>query len=148
LKKSSHIYNRFSYSPNGWTDSELALAWMIDDFDTQTKEKAAGRTRVLLLDGHNSHYTIPILEYAWANNITILGYPPHCTHVLQGLDVVCFAKMKNEFRSEIQKFENLHRHNVTKADFAGVFGQGILACIYRGYRQGSIQGYRGPPLQS
>jgi DDE superfamily endonuclease len=99
---------------------------MVKDFDPQTKEKAGGRTRVLLMDGHSSHYSLELLDYAWANNIVILGYPPHCTHVLQGLDVVCFAKMKNEFRSEIQKFEALHRCSVGKGDFVGVFGRAFL----------------------
>lgn len=99
---------------------------MVKDFDPQTKEKAGGRTRVLLMDGHSSHYSLELLDYARANNIVILGYPPHCTHVLQGLDVVCFAKMKNEFRSEIQKFKALHRRSVGKGDFAGVFGRAFL----------------------
>src|SRR4051794_9493839 len=99
---------------------------MVKDFDAQTKEKAAGHTCVLLLDGHSSHYTLPLLDYAQANNIIILGYPPHCTHVLQGLDVVCFAKMKHEFRCEIHKFEDLHMKGVTKADFAAVFGNAFL----------------------
>jgi len=47
------------------------------------------------MDGHASHFSLELLEYAQANNIEILGYPPHCTHALQGLDVVCFAKMKD-----------------------------------------------------
>ena len=68
---------------------------MVKDFDRQTKEKAAGRTRVLLMDGHSSHYSLELLRFARENNIIVLGYPPHCTHVLQGLDVVCFAKMKH-----------------------------------------------------
>jgi DDE superfamily endonuclease len=54
---------RFAYSPNGWTDGKIGLQWMMKDFDAQTKEKADGRTRVLLLDGHSSHYTLGILEY-------------------------------------------------------------------------------------
>ncbi|KAF8805349.1 hypothetical protein BYT27DRAFT_7022037, partial [Phlegmacium glaucopus] len=55
-----------------------------------------------------------------ANSIVILGYPSHCTHVLQGLDVVSFAKMKNEFRREIQKFEIWR--SVGKGEFSGVLG--------------------------
>jgi hypothetical protein len=43
---------------------------------------------VLFLDGHSSHYTADLLEYCEANNIRVLGYPPHCTHALQGLDVL------------------------------------------------------------
>jgi hypothetical protein len=99
---------------------------MKNDFDPATKEKAAGQTRVLLMDGHGSHYTLELLEYAQANNIVILGYPPHCTHVLQGLDVVCFAKMKTEFRREIRTFEDLHKTKVKKGDFTGVFGRAFL----------------------
>ena len=99
------------------------MQWMVKDFDAQTKDKAEGHTRVLLMDGHSSHYTLELLKYAQDNNIVILGYPPHCTHVLQGLDVVCFAKMKLELRKEIHKFEDLHMAPVTKANFAGVFGR-------------------------
>lgn len=85
----SHMPRKtLSFLSNGWTDGEIALEWMKNDFNPATKEKAAGQTRVLLMDGHGSHYTLELLEYAQANNIVILGYPPHCTHVLQGLDVV------------------------------------------------------------
>ena len=58
--------------------------------------------------------------------IIILGYPPHCTHVLQGLDVVCFTKMKTEFCLEIQNFERLHMSKFMKGDFAGVFRHAFL----------------------
>ena len=115
-----------AHSPNGWTDSELGYEWLVKDFDAQTKDKAGGRTRVVLMDGHSSHYSLDLLEYARKNNIVILGYPPHCTHVLQGLDVVCFAKMKTEFRAEIHAFEDSHMRGVGKGDFAGVFGRAYL----------------------
>jgi len=117
---------RFMYSENGWTDGELAMSWMVKDFDAQTKEKANREFCVLLMDGHSSHYTLEILQYAKDNKIIILGYPPHCTHVIQGLNVICFAKMKSEFHRKIQDFQDLHFSNVTKHDFAGVFGQAFL----------------------
>ena len=99
---------------------------MKKDFDPQTKVKAAGETRVLLMDGHSSHYTADLLEYCLGNNIEILGYPPHCTHALQGLDVICFAKMKADWKEEIKAFEDLHRRSVDKADFCGVFGRAFV----------------------
>lgn len=122
------LFNRFAHSPNGWTDGELALQWLEKDFDAKTKEKANGRTHILLMDGHNSHYTPQLLEYACVNNIVILGYPPHCTHALQGLNIVCFAKFKNEFWREIQIFENLHMGPVKKTNFAGVLDVHISEC--------------------
>jgi hypothetical protein len=117
---------RLAHSLNGWTDSELGYEWLVKDFDAQTKDKSGGRTRVFLMDGHCSHYSLDLLEYAQKNNIIILGYPPHCTHVLQGLDVVCFAEMKTEFCKEIHAFEDSHMWGVGKGDFAGVFGRAYL----------------------
>jgi hypothetical protein len=56
----------------------------------------------------------------------ILGYPPHCTHVLQGLNVVCFAKMKEEWKAKLNQYEKTNQHSLTKADFACVFGTAFL----------------------
>ena len=112
-------------SPNGWTDGELAEKWIIEDFDCQTRDKANGETRVLILDGHSSHHTEKLLNFALANNIIILGYPPHCTHALQGLDVVCFARMKEAWKVQIMLFEELHKHKVKKGDFVEVFGKAL-----------------------
>lgn len=117
---------RISYSPNGWTDGELARNWIEQEFNHQTEQKANGRTRVLLLDGHKSHYTQELLHYAQSNNILILGYPPHCTHALQGLDVVCFAQMKEIWKEELNIFEENHNRSVSEADFIGVFGTAFI----------------------
>jgi len=112
---------RISVSPNGWTDGELSGHWIIDDIDAVMKEKAHGRSRLLQLDSHCSHYTPELLQRAQAANIVILTYPLHCTHALQGLDVVCFAVMKQYWAEEVQNFEEAHQHWVTKEDFASVF---------------------------
>ncbi|KAF8592789.1 DDE-domain-containing protein, partial [Ramaria rubella] len=114
------------HSPNGWIDSELAVQWMENDFDAQTKAKMNGLTQVLLMDGHSSHYTPRLLRHAKDNNIVILGYPPHCTHALQGLDVVCFAQMKDIYWQEVHTFEDVHGHKMAKADFTGVFRHAFL----------------------
>ena len=119
---------KITCSLNSWTDGELAVEWMVEDFDRQTKEKADEKTRVLLMDGHSLHYTLELLEFAQANDIIILGYPPHCTHALQGFDVVCFAQMKEAWKEEIHKFEELHG-KVTKGDFTKVFGKAFLTAF-------------------
>ncbi|THU83855.1 DDE-domain-containing protein, partial [Dendrothele bispora CBS 962.96] len=116
-------------SENGWTDGELALQWMIKDFDPQTRESANGKTRVLFMDGHNSHYSADLLEYCKQHNIEILGYPPHCTHALQGLDVVCFAKQKSCWKEEVNKHEERTGRGVNKEDFAKVFGTAFIQAM-------------------
>jgi hypothetical protein len=74
----SDVQWSFAHSLNGWTDGELALQWMIKDFDEQMKEKADGCTHVLLMDGHSSHYTLELLAYAHENNNHHHPQWPHC----------------------------------------------------------------------
>jgi len=95
----------FAHSPNGWTDNELMLWWLEHNFDADTHDKANDRCRVLLLDGHRSHLTLELILYAWAANITILCYPPHTTHILQGLDVVSCTQLKQMYSQEVKAFE-------------------------------------------
>ena len=111
-----------SATENGWTDGGLALDWIQKDFDPQTREKAGGETRVLIMDGHSSHYTANLLEFCLANSIDVYGYPLHCMHALQGLNVVCFAKMKESWKEEINAFEAIHKCGVNKEGFCEVWG--------------------------
>ncbi|KIJ47522.1 hypothetical protein M422DRAFT_248957 [Sphaerobolus stellatus SS14] len=67
------------HSPNGWIDTELAMSWFKKDFDLQTRDKANGDTHLLLLDGHNSHYPMELLHYAWEVDVAMVGYPSHST---------------------------------------------------------------------
>ena len=114
---------RICYSPNGWTDGELATQYIVHDFNAQTHDKVNGEAQVLLMDGHSSHHTPELLQFACKNNIIVLGYPPHCTHALQGLDVVCFAKMKEAWKEEITAHKKRSGWAVEKEDFAEVFGK-------------------------
>ena len=45
-----------AHSEKGWTDKIIGRLW-IEDFEKKTRTKANGQTRLLLVDGHNSHYT-------------------------------------------------------------------------------------------
>ena len=58
------------------------------------------------------------------------GFPVECggrvKTSLQGLDVVCFAKMKECWKEAINKHEELHHHGVNKEDFLKVWGGAFL----------------------
>ena len=64
-------------------NSVTGRAWIKDDFDAQTRDKANGRYRLLVVDGHTSHFDYELLQYAKANRIVVLCLPAHTTHVLQ-----------------------------------------------------------------
>ncbi|KAJ3493097.1 hypothetical protein NLJ89_g11092 [Agrocybe chaxingu] len=83
------------YQKKGWTDGEIGAEW-VKIFDKATKDKVKqGEYHLLLVDGHNSHYTVAFLLYAHEHLILIICYPSHTTHIYQGLDVIIFAVLKH-----------------------------------------------------
>ncbi|KAF5354762.1 hypothetical protein D9756_005505 [Leucocoprinus leucothites] len=83
------------HSLKGYTDGEIGIEW-IKHFNQQASVKANGQQHLLLVDGHNSHYTYGFLSYAQEHKIDVLCYPSHSTHLYQGLDVVVFSVLKAE----------------------------------------------------
>lgn len=104
----------------GWTDGEIGWEW-IEDFDKKTGAKANGCKRYLLVNGHNSHYTVEFLTYAFEHNITALCYPSYCTHIYQGLDVVIFSPLKKYWQQECNWEEHEKGQKVSKAKFLLVY---------------------------
>ena len=88
-----------------------------------THTKAAGRRQLLLVDGHNSHYTRGFLEYAQNHGIHVLCYPLHSTHIYQGLDVVIFSVLKRRWTEARDDYKHQHGHKVDKTNFLSVYAQ-------------------------
>ena len=83
-------------SENGWTTNELGLAW-IKHFDEHTKTKKVGIYRLLIIDGHESHNSLDFQKYCKDHGIITICMPPHSSHLLQPLDVGCFAPLKQAY---------------------------------------------------
>lgn len=130
------LYGKFAYSQEvrlghskkGWTDGEIGIEW-IKQFDKQTKVKANGHARTLLVDGHTSHYTREFLKYAQEHKIHILCYPSHVTHVYQGLDVVIFSVLKCYWAEERLQWHQEKGENVTKKNFLAIYGATHLRAL-------------------
>lgn len=84
--------------------------------------KANGEARLLLVDGHNSHYMHGFLEFARLAFIHILCYSAHGTHVYQGLDVIVFGVLKLYWTHEKDKWEREKWQKVSKTNFLAIYG--------------------------
>ena len=104
----------------------------IQDFNEKTQAKANGQACVLLVDGHNSHYTKEFLEYARDHKIHVLCYPAHATHIYQGLNVAIFRALKNRWSDERNQYESATRQKVTKANFISIYGRAHCAILTPG----------------
>jgi len=64
-------------------NNEIGQEWVAHNFDQPTRAKAAGCYRLLIVDGHTSHFNYDLLSYAKENDIIVLCLPANTTHVLQ-----------------------------------------------------------------
>ena len=113
----------FATSSTGWTNDDLGVAWLKLVFDRYTKGKARRRWRLLILDGHGSHVTRAFIKYCDEHKILLLIFPPHATHTLQPLDVVCFKPLAQNYTNQLVEHHHITQgwFPVTKADFIGLF---------------------------
>ena len=79
----------YGCSDNGWITSKIFLDWL-KFFIKEVKQ----RPLILLCDGHRSHVTLEVILLAHQNDVTIVKFPSHTTHLLQPLDVAVFKGLK------------------------------------------------------
>jgi len=91
----------FCCNTEGWTSNEHAKKWLLEDFEPKTWEKAAGRTRLLVFDGHGSHTTPDIIRHCILNRIRLALLPSHSSHLTQLLDIGVFSSMKAHMTREM-----------------------------------------------
>ncbi|KAL5499174.1 hypothetical protein ACEPAH_1692 [Sanghuangporus vaninii] len=111
-------------SPNGWTDMELGSLWLEKLFEPQSKLRCSSEddVRLLILDGHNSHYSLSFLGLAERFKIFILCLPPHTTHALQPCDVGVFGPLSTHYKMEVSATARQNIH-ISKQNVISVYGR-------------------------
>ena len=103
----------YCVSDNGWMTGKVFHEFFVK-FVELTKDK---RPLLLILDGHVSHTALATIKLAREEQISIVLLPPHCTDVLQPLDKVCFAPLKNYYDQALTSYEHTSREPVSRATF-------------------------------
>lgn len=131
---------RYNCSPSGWMEAPQFLDWFVNCFIPATA-KLEG-TKVLILDGHNSHISIDLIDLAVENNIEILCLPAHTSHVLQPLDVGVFKSVKQSWRYVLREFyKKTNYKNVDKLIFPSLMKQLYESGCFS--RANAIAGFEG-----
>lgn len=82
----------------GYIDSKISLEWFKCIFDSETKEQANKKPRVLIYNGFGTHKTVEILEFCFKNNILLYRFSCYTSHKLQPCDITVFAPLKTAYR--------------------------------------------------
>jgi DDE superfamily endonuclease/Tc5 transposase DNA-binding domain/helix-turn-helix, Psq domain len=93
---------KFACNTKGWTSNEHGIKWLRECFEPLTREKAAGKYRLLICDGHDSHITGEFIGHCMDNDILLFILPPHSSHLTQPLDVGVFRPLKKYMAKALQ----------------------------------------------
>ncbi|KAL6150042.1 hypothetical protein ACJBU6_11557 [Exserohilum turcicum] len=126
-------------SPHGWTNNQLALAWL-EHFDRHTKSCTVGGYRLLIVDGHESHISIEFQDLCKEKNIILLCMPPHSSHLLQPLDVACFSPLKRKYGDVISGLARNRTNYISKETFLAAFKTAFEQSITRENIQAGFRG--------
>jgi len=96
----------------GWMTIEDFVKYMVHfvKYAKPTTESPV----LLLLDNHHSHISLEVIEYAKNNHITMLSFPPHCSHELQPLDKSVYGPMKTYINQASDSWMR-EKNNASKA---------------------------------
>jgi DDE superfamily endonuclease/Tc5 transposase DNA-binding domain len=109
-----------TFSESGYSNDDISLVWL-RHFNRVTSTKMQGLFRLLLLDGFSSHIEYDFVEYAQNNKIILFSFPPHTTHLLQPLDVVCFQPLKHYHAEAIDTAVRTGDTEFPKMEFLAIF---------------------------
>lgn len=81
-----------SANKSGWMQREQFLEF-VKHFAIYTHSSLTNKV-LLILDNHESHLDIEVINFCRSNGIVMLSFPPHCSHKLQPLDRTVFGPFK------------------------------------------------------
>ncbi|XP_038077332.1 uncharacterized protein LOC119745181 [Patiria miniata] len=98
----------YNATKTGWSNSATFLQWFKGHFLPQV---GSVRPLLLLYDGHSTHISVQIIEEARLEGVHLFVIPPHTSHILQPLDVGCFAPFKATYNRAVHNW--LHKYKNT-----------------------------------
>ena len=119
---------KITCNSKGWTSNEHGLKWLRLCFEPCTREKAGGKMRLLILDGHDSHTYSTFFElligstgnfigHCIINNIILMLLPPHTSHLTQPLDVAVFGPLKKAMAAQCHELIFTEVSRIQKAEW-------------------------------
>ena len=106
---------------SGWMNGELFVE-VLEHF--QKHARAFVEKKVLLiLDNHESHFTVKSLDFCKNNGIILLTLPPHTSNKLQPLDRTVYKSLKSTFNAACNEWMITHvGKTISIYEIAELFG--------------------------
>lgn len=80
-------------SASGWSNTDIFMQYLQDNFIHYVQGLSDDQPILVIHDGHKSHVSPSVIEWAKRHNIILLVLPAHTSHILQPLDVGCYGPL-------------------------------------------------------
>lgn len=134
---------RFSTSNSGWTSNSHGFEWPQTVFEPESHQKSKDKPRVLIADGHISHITANMITLCIENNIDLLILPPHCSYLLQTLDIGVFGLIKKYHAYGTDRLLRASINRFQRSEWVILYQ---VICIKALSRENIQSGWRGAGL--
>ena len=91
-------------SKKGWSSSDVFRKYLSEHFAPFANVGSGTDPTLILYDGHRSHISLTLTDWAKANNAILFVLPPHTSHLTQPLDVGIFGPFKAMYNKECQAY--------------------------------------------
>ena len=92
-----------------------------------------------VIDGHESCKSLAFQDLCKKNRIINLCMPLHSSHILQPLDVGCFAPLKRAYSKKIRVLATDHVGHIDKKAFIASFAKVFETAIFKGKHAAKLQ---------
>ena len=89
-------------SDSGWSNLEVFTRYLTEHFIKFVPSRET-HPLILLLDGHRSHVSLTLAEWAKKQNIILFVLPAHTSHLCQPLDVACYGPFQKMYNAQCHK---------------------------------------------
>ena len=145
LIKGASPGTNYTMTESGWSNAEVFETFLKDHFIPYARPSSSENQPILIIyDGHASHKSPHIINWAKQHNLVLFVLPAHTSHILQPLDVSVFGPFKNFYYSECSIFmqKNIGRV-ITKYDMCAIACRAFLKAmsphnIQAGFRKTGI----------
>lgn len=101
----------FCGQPSGWISTEILenhlIKTVIPHFLSQRQKTGASHRGLLLIDGHSSRINPKLWETFKNNDIDVMTFVSHSSHILQPLDLCVFGAFKSYLRGGMSALKQL-----------------------------------------
>lgn len=106
-----------------YMNSKINLHWVKNVVNPATSDLAAGKPRLLVIDGFNTHESLDVMTFCFQNNIVLCRQPSHTTHITQPYDVGVFSPLKTAYREQVDFLYRGGAETVNKAHFTLLYSR-------------------------